>query len=114
MYSVSVASFSNTTVTYILDTANGSEVNYQILDEAYTVYENSFNEFTPNLTWSSAGSVSISHCLGRYNNVLVPSWITINSNTGILNIDSPLIISNTDYYFSINSYISNFNSTVQK
>ena len=90
-YSISAASFLNQTVSYIFDVASGSEVNYQLLDEAFIIYENSFNQFTPILTWSSAGSVSILHNLERYNNASVPSWITINSNTGIIDIASPLV-----------------------
>ena len=57
------ASFSNQTVSYIFDVASSSEVNYQLLDETFIVYDNSFNQFTPILTWSTAGSVFILHNL---------------------------------------------------
>ena len=44
----------------------------------------------------------------------VPSWIVINSTTGVVNIDAHDLNFDTEYDFYINSYISGYADPVQK
>ena len=73
-------------------------------DDALIATENSNLRLTPDLWWSQIGDAHISFSLGSYNGVDVPSWVTIDSSSGVLNITAPEVTSNTNYYFYVNSY----------
>ena len=68
---------------------------------------------TLDLPCSSSGSTSISFSFGNYNGGSVPSWIQIDSNTGVLNITTPDISQDIEFNFYIYSGMSVSSNLVQ-
>ena len=63
-----------------------TDVYYLTDSQSLSVIEKTNSQILPDLSCSLSISTSIVFSLGSYNNVNVPSWITIDSNTGILTI----------------------------
>ena len=82
--------------------------------DALIATENSNFQLTPDLWWSQIGDAQISFSLGSYNGVDVPSWVTIDSSSGVLNIKAPEVTSNTNYYFYVNSLVSGSSNPIKK
>ena len=112
--SIIASIYSNQTIIYILNSIYISDAYIQISDELFSVYENSINKISPDLTCSLSGVVSISYSLSEYNGSSIPLWIVLNSSTGELTITSPLVASNIDYYFYIDSIISGITNVFHK
>ena len=58
------------------------------------------------MPWSSGGSTTITYSLNAYGSYPLPSWVSIDLNTGILTITAPNVGFNTDFYFYIASSFS--------
>ena len=69
---------------------------------------------TPNLSCSFSGSTSIDFSLSSYNGGNIPSFVSVNSATGVLTIAAPSVSSSTTYSFYIDSTVSGISEPVQK
>ena len=91
-----------------------SDVYLQINAQAFSVSESTTSTQVPDLSCSSSGSTSIVFSLNSYNSAIVPSFVSINSTTGVLSISAPSVSSSINYSFYITSTISGISSPVQK
>ena len=112
--SVTNQAFINESVAYIAGVNTISNVYYQILDGEFSVLEDSSTQITPKLPWSSDGTTTISFSIENYNQVPVPSWISIDSSSGLLSVLTPQVSSDTNLYFYINSAIAGVSNPVEK
>ena len=99
---------------YNLISSTTSGAYLQTDTQAFTVTESTFSTQTPNLSCSYSGSTSISYSLSIYNGAILPSFVLIDSATGVLTIATPSVSSSTTYSFYITSTISGMSSPVQK
>ena len=76
--------------------------------------ENSATQILPDLPCSISGSTSISFSTTNYMASTVPSWVAIDSGSGVLSINAPEVSMNTEYDFYINSAVSGVSSPIQK
>ena len=105
--------YSNLTVTYVQGPIYASDVVFQVIDESINVAENISSQVTPTITYSISGTTAISYSIVNYITP-APSWVTINSSTGVLNILTPDVSSDTEFDFYINSAVTGIASPVQK
>ena len=91
-----------------------SDVSYLTADQTINVMENSAAQIQPDLPCSISGSTSITFSTANYMASTVPSWIAINSVSGILSINAPEVSLDTEYDFYINSAVSGVSIPVQK
>ena len=102
----------------VSDVTYNSEVQYipdyylQTINQNYSLLESTLKTLKPNLTCSFSGSTSITYSIINYINP-APSWITIDSTSGLLNIASPSVDSDTTYSFYISSLVSGVVSPVR-
>ena len=94
------------TITYYSISNIILDVYFQVNTQTFSVCESTISTQTPNLPCSFTGSTSITYSLSSYKGSVVPSFVSINSTTGILNITAPCVTSSTDYTFSIFSAVS--------
>ena len=113
-FTPAAGTYANQTVTYSLISFITSDVYTQIAAQAISVSESTTSTQTPNLSCSFSGSTSISYSLSSYNGALTPTFVSINSATGVLTIAAPSVSSSTNYSFYITSMISGMSSPVQK
>ena len=90
-----------------------SDVYFQVNTQTYSVCESTTSTQTPNLPCSFSGSTSITYSLSSYNGSIVPSFVSINSATGVLTITAPCVSSSTDYSFNILSKVSGITDPTQ-
>ena len=64
-----------------------------------SVIESTISQFTPDLSWSISGSTPITYGKANYMSSTDPTWVTINPSTGVLDIVSPAVAIDTEYYF---------------
>ena len=98
---------------YIPGISTPPDIYYQTNSETYSLLENTSSTKASNLACSRTGSTIISYSISSLNNQ-VPSWISINSSSGELNIFTPNVTVDTSFSFYINSIISGFSSPIQK
>ena len=91
-----------------------SDVSYFTADQTVNVMENSTTQTLPDLPCSISGSTSISFSTANYMTSTVPSWIAIDSVSGVLSVNSPEVSLDTEYDFYINSAVSGVSSPIQK
>ena len=101
-------------IRYNLISSTTSDAYLQIVTQTFSVSESTSSTQTPNLPCSFSGSTSISFSLSSYNSALVPSFVSIDSSTGVLSIAAPSVSSSTTYSFYIDSTILGISGTVQK
>ena len=82
--------------------------------QSISVTEKTFTQVLPDLSCSLSSSTLIVFSLGSYNNVNAPSWITIESNTGLLSINSPEVDQDTNFSFYVNAGITGVSQKIQK
>ena len=80
----STLDYTNQSYTFIRSYA--TDVYYLTDSQSLSVIEKTNSQILPDLSCSLSISTSIVFSLGSYNNGNAPSWITIDSNTGILTI----------------------------
>ena len=112
--SVAAISVANQTVTYYLIMSNASDVYLRSSDQLISVAQNSNLQVTPNLTCSISGGTAISYSLESYSGSQVPSWVTVDINTGQLNISAPEIDAITTFRFYINSVVAGTQNLIPK
>ena len=76
--------------------------------------ENTSSQKTPDLTCSNSGLTSISFSIAGYSSSTPPSYVTIDTTTGKLNITAPDVTADTEFNFYINSILSGVTDTIQK
>ena len=113
-FTPAIVTYTNQSVTYNFVTSTISDVYLQINAQAFSVSESTTSTQAPDLSCSSSGSTSIVFSLNSYNSAIVPSFVSINSTTGVLSISAPSVSSSTNYSFYITSTISGISSPVQK
>ena len=101
------------TVTYVPGTSYTSDINIQINDQSISVIESNISQKTPDLSCSISGTTSIIFSISNYI-TSIPSWISIDSTSGVLNITAPEVNFDTEYDFYINSLISGVSNPVLK
>ena len=112
---ISYGTYTNQSVTYVQGATTISDVYYQILTESFSVVEGNSASFNPSLSCSFHGTTSISFSLSSYGSSAIPSWVSINSNTGVLTITaSPSVSLNTEFVFYVTSTVSGVASPVHK
>ena len=99
---------------YNLISSITSDAYLQIVTQTLFVTESTTSTQTPNLSCSFSGSTSITFSLSSYNGAIIPSFISINSTTGVLTIAAPSVSSSTTYSFFIDSTVSGISGPVQK
>ena len=99
---------------YNLISSSISDAYLQTEMESFSVFESNTSTRTPNLSCSFSGSTSITYSLGSYNGAIIPSFVSINSTTGVLTIAAPKVSSSTTYSFYILSTIQGVADSVQK
>ena len=109
-----VGIYTNQTVTYNLVNTEISDVYFQINTETFSVSESTTSTQTPNLSCSFSGSTSITYSLSSHNGAIIPSFVSINSATGVLTIAAPSVSSSTNYSFNVDSAVSGVTNPVQK
>ena len=85
----------------------------QIVTQTLSVSESTNSTQTPNLSCSYSGSTSIAYSLSSYNGATIPSFVSIDSATGVLTISAPSVSSSTNNSFYIDSTISGLSGPVQ-
>ena len=76
--------------------------------------ENSSTQISPDLPCSISGSTSISFSTANYMTSTVPSWVAIDSVSGVLSINVPDVSVDTEHDFYINSAVNGVSSPIQK
>ena len=99
---------------YTLVSSTTFDAYFQINTQAFSVSESTTSTQAPNLSCSFSGSTSIVFSLSSYNGAIVPSFVSIDSATGVLTIVAPSVSSSTTYSFNILSTITGVSSPVQK
>ena len=100
-YSIASVVYTNQTLMYTLVASVISDVYFQTEDQTFSITENNEVQLSPSLPCSHLGSTSITYSIGDYNGRAVPSWISIDPNTGLLTIISQNLSSDTQIDFQI-------------
>ena len=111
---VTFATYTNQSIEYSKISSYISDVRYQLETQSLSISENNQEKLILNLSCSSSGSTKISYSIASYNGVDIPSFVSVDSSTGILNIEAPSVSSSTEYSFYINSSISGATNYIQK
>ena len=106
--------YTNLTVTYVAGTSYTSDVSYLTSDQTIYVMENLTTQILPDLPCSISGSTFISFSTANYMTSTVPSWVAIDSVSGVLSVNSPEVSLDTEYDFYINSAVSGVSNPIQK
>ena len=105
-------SWSNQTYTIVQN--YWTDVYYQTNSQSVSVTEKTSTQVLPDFSCSLSSSTSIVFSLGSFNSEVVPSWITIDANTGLLTITSPEVEQDTNYNFYVNAMITGLILQTQK
>ena len=81
-----IGTYTNQTVIYSLISYSTSDTYLQIATQTLSVSESTTSTQTPNLSCSFSGSTSIIYSLSGYNGGIIPSFVSIDSATGVLTI----------------------------
>jgi hypothetical protein len=101
------------TVTYIESTSWVENIVYFSSAQTMTVTEKEDFAISPQVTCSTTG-VAVNYALSPYNSEPVPSWVTIDSSTGVLTGTAPEVDSSTSYSMYIDSTSSEFTGASKK
>lgn len=112
--SITSATYTNQSLTYTVTASTTSDVRYQTNDEISSVVENTSVTITPSLPCSSSGSTAITYSLSAYNGGTLPSWVAIDTSTGVLTVTAPTVSASTQYDFYIDSTVAGVTNPVQK
>ena len=106
--------YANQSVTYTQGSTSTSDYFIQTEVESFSVSELTTSTKTPILSCSFSGSTSIVYSLSSYNGGTIPSFVSIDSATGILSISAPSVLSSTIYSFYVDSTISGISGVFHK
>ena len=89
------------------------QVQINITPETYSnLLVNSVIVKTPSLTCSTTSTITFT--LASYNGGQIPSWVSCNSVSGVLTMNTPNASSSTNYMFYINADVPGTLSPIQK
>ena len=91
-----------------------TDVYYQTNSQSVSVTEKTSTQVLPDLSCSLSSSTSIVFSLGSFNSEVVPSWVAVDVNTGLLTITSPEVEQDTKYSFYVNAMITGLTLQTQK
>ena len=91
-----------------------TEVYYQTNSQSVSVTEKTTTQVLPDLSCSLSNSISIVFSLGSFNSEVVPSWVEVDANTGLLTITSPEVEQDTNYNFNVNALITSLTLQTEK
>ena len=111
---ITSTSYSDQNVVFIQNSFYTSDINYETNDMSYSVVENTNIKIVVDVPCSKSGTTSIIYSLISCNGGTVPSFASIDSSTGILNLQAPKVNSTTSYTFWILSTISGVSISPQK
>ena len=101
-----------------LDTTSTLSESIITTDVQYYVSSVSFTELSSktsytksvSLTWSTAGTTSISYSLISYNGQTLPSWVSLDTSNQQIKFTTPWVTTNTTYQFAVQATISGTNT----
>ena len=111
---VSTSATLSTLPDYTDISSSTSEVYFQTNTQVLSVSEQNSVNLTIEISCSSKGSTSISFSLSGYNGTSPPSFVFVDSSTGVLNIIAPSVTASTQYSFYVDSSISGSSNAIQK
>ena len=82
--------------------------------QVYTISENNNMSVTPDLACSINGTTLITYSISAYLSNVAPSWVNINSSTGLLSIAALNVTSDTTFPFYISATYRGAVSPIQK
>ena len=91
-----------------------TDVYYQTSSQSVSVTEKTSTQVLPDLSCSLSSSTSIVFSLDSFNSEVVPSWVAVDANTGMLTITSPEVERDTNYNFNVNAMITGLTLQTQK
>ena len=103
-----------TNQTYTISQNYWTDVYYQTSSQSVSVTEKTSTQVLPDLSCSLSSSTSIVFSLGSFNSEVVPSWVAVDANTGMLTITSPEVDKDTNYNFNVNAMITGLTLQTQK
>ena len=109
-------SFSNQSLSYVNLPSEGLVlyVTVHADTQLYTTMESLYFEELPDLACSYSTSTSISFSISDYNGTTAPSWVKVDSSTGLLKISAPAVSENTTVSFYEDAIISGVTKPVHK
>ena len=111
---VSTSAILSTLPDYTDISSSTSEVYFQTNTQVLSVTEQNSVNLAIDISCSSTGSTSISFSLSGYNGTNPPSFVFVDSSTGVLNIIAPSVTASTQYSFYVDSSISGSSNVNQK
>ena len=112
-FTPAAGTYTSQTPTYTSLSNVTSDVYFQVKTQTNSVCESTISTQTSNLPCSFSGNTLIAYSLSNYNSSIIPSFVSIDSTTGVLTITAPCVSSSTDYTFSILSVVSGATGPVQ-
>ena len=106
--------YTNLSATFVSRISTSSDVYYQIVTQLISVVDSSTVSITPDLSCSSSCSTSIAYSTSNYCLSVVPSWVSIDSGTGVLTISEPSVDADTEFDFYVSSSVSGLSSSLAK
>ena len=100
--------------TYTIAQNYWTDVYYQTNSQSVSVTEKTSTQVLPDLTCSLSSSTLIVFSLSSFNSEVVPSWVAVDTTTGMLTITSPEVEQDTNYSFNVNAMITGLNLQTQK
>jgi hypothetical protein len=100
-------------VAYIESTNWVENIVYFSASQTITVISGENFKISPEVTCSTTG-VAVNYAFSSYNSESVPTWVTIDSSTGVLTGTAPEVDSATSYSMYIDSTSSEFTGASQK
>ena len=110
---ISVGTYSAQSLTYVLDHSYSMNADSQANPQSLSITEDNISTIVPSLPCSFIGTISIVYSLSSFNGANAPSFVSIDSATGVLSVAAPSVSSSTSYSFSIVSTISGVTDPVQ-
>ena len=112
--SVSSQTITISSIGFVVISNYYSDVYFQTQDQSISTLENNYIQIILDLTCSSSGSTPISYSLVEYNGNSIPIWVSIDSTSGVLTLNTPDVSSDTEYSLSVSSIISGVSTPVLK
>ena len=110
--SISPVSYGNQSYTFVQNYT--TDVDYITDAQSVSVIEKTSTQVLLDLSCSLSSSTSIVFSLGSFNSEVVPSWVAVDVNTGMLTITSPEIEKDANYSFYVNAMITGVSKQIQK
>ena len=111
---VTTPTVTNSAVTYEVISTTNNGIYENTSTESISFVYSTINTYTPSLTCSGSSATTLQYSLANYGLFTVPSWVVINSSTGILTITAPIVTSDTEYDFYVQTQASAYSFSSNK